>query len=198
MKMKSLLAALVALSLVLGAAFAQSTLTIARPDDVRALNPIRQANNSTSQVTYQIHEGLVTMNPDQVLTPVLATDWEVLDDDLTWRITLRQGVTFHSGEPFTAEAVQWNFEKVLDPNDPGIAAGLIPAIANIEIIDDYTLDVTLEEPNGVFMNILGAPLFMIVDPSRYEELGEDYGTNPSGTGAFELVEWVPDQRVVLD
>lgn len=198
MKMQAILATIAAMAFALGAVFAQSTLTIARPDDVRALNPIRQANNSTSQVTYQIHEGLVTMNPAQELTPVLATDWEVLDDDLTWRIGLREGVTFHSGEPFTAEDVQWNFERQLNPDDPGIAAGLIPPIANIEIVDDYTLDVTLEEPNGVFMNILGAPLFMIVDPSRYEELGEDYGTAPSGTGAFEFAEWTPDQRVVLE
>ena len=52
---------------------------------------------------------------------------------------------------------------------PGISAGLVPAYESIEIVDDYTLDVTLTEPNGVFMNILGAPLFMIVDPTRYEE-----------------------------
>lgn len=177
---------------------AQTTLTIARADDVRALNPIRQANNSTSQVTYQIHEGLVTMNPAQELTPVLAESWELLDDNLTWRINLREGVTFHSGAPFNAEAVRWNFEKVLNPDDPGIAAGLIPPYESIEIVDEYTLDVTLTEPNGVFMNILGAPLFMIVDPTRYEELGEDYGTAPSGTGAFQFVSWTPDQRVVLE
>jgi peptide/nickel transport system substrate-binding protein len=184
--------------LVLGWSIAQTTLTIARVDDIRTMNPIRQANNGTSQVTYQVHEGLVTMNPAQELTGVLATSWEVLEDNLTWRITLREGVTFHSGAAFDAEAVKWNFEKMLDPDDPGIAAGLVPPVSNIEIVDTYTLDVTLEEPNGVFMNILGAPLFMIVDPTRYEELGEDYGQDPSGTGPFRFVEWIPDQRTVLE
>ncbi|MDZ7799964.1 MAG: ABC transporter substrate-binding protein [Trueperaceae bacterium] len=200
MKMRTALGALAAVMFLLGSAFAQqSTLTIARPDDIRAMNPIRQANNATSQVTYQVHEGLVTMNPEQELQPVLATDWELLEDDVTWRISLREGVTFHSGEPFTAEDVKWNFERQLDPDDPGIAAGLIPPVAEIEIIDDHTLDVTLEEPNGVFMNVLGAPLFMIVDPTRYQEVGdENYGNNPSGTGAFEFAEWTPDQRVILE
>jgi len=186
------------LFVVLSLVNAQSTLTIARADDVRALNPVRQANNATSQVTYQIHEGLVTMNPEQELTPMLAESWELLEDDLTWRIKLREGVSFHSGAPFNAEAVKWNFEKHLDPEDPGISAGLVPAYESIEIVDDYTLEVTLTEPNGVFMNILGAPLFMIVDPTRYEELGEDYGTNPSGTGAFKFLSWTPDQRVELE
>ena len=179
-------------------AVAQTTLTIARADDVRALNPIRQANNATSQVTYQIHEGLVTMNPEQEMVPVLAESWELLEDDLTWRIELRQGVTFHSGAPFNAEAVVWNFEKQLNSDDPGIAAGLVPQYESIEVIDEHTLEVTLTEPNGVFMNILGAPLFMIVDPTRYEELGEDYGNDPSGTGAFRFASWTPDQQVVLE
>lgn len=175
-----------------------TTLTIARPEDVRDLNPLRQANNSTSEVTYQIHEGLVTLSPDQVITPVLATGWELLEDGLTYRLTLREGVTFHSGAPFDAEAVKWNFEKQLKADPPGIAAGLLPTYSAIDVVDDLTIDVTLEEPNGVFPNILGAPLFMMVDPTRYEELGEDYNTNPSGTGPFRFVSWTPGQRVELE
>jgi peptide/nickel transport system substrate-binding protein len=175
-----------------------TSLSVARPEDVRDLNPLRQANNATSEVTYQMHEGLVTLSPEQVITPALATDWELLEDGLTYRLTLREGVNFHSGAPFDAEAVKWNFEKQLKADPPGIAAGLLPSYSAINVVDDHTIDITLDEPNGVFVNILGAPLFMMVDPTRYEELGEDYNTNPSGTGPFRFVSWTPGQRVELE
>lgn len=174
------------------------TLTIARPMDVRDLNPLRQANNATSEVTYQMHEGLFTLSPDQELVGVLATSWELLEDGRTYRLHLREGVTFHSGEPFDAEAVRWNFEKQLKTEPLAIGAGLVPPYEHIEVVDDHTIDVTLEEPNGVFVHVLAAPLFMMVDPSRYEALGERYATDPSGTGPFRFVSWTPDQRVVLE
>ena len=174
------------------------SLTIARPEDVRSINPLRQANNATSEVTYQMHESLVGLSPDQELVGVLATSWELLDDGLTYRLHLREGVNFHSGAPFDAEAVAWNFEKQLKTEPLAIGSGLVPPYSELEVVDEFTVEITLEEPNGVFMNILAAPLFMMVDPSRYEELGEDYNTNPSGTGPFRFVSWPPGQRIVLE
>lgn len=174
------------------------SLTIGRPQDVRDINPLRQANNATSEVTYQMHEGLFVLSPEQEVIGVLATGWELLDDGLTYRLHLREGVHFHSGAPFNAEAVVWNFEKQLKTEPLAIGSGLVPPYSEIEIVDEYTVDITLQEPNGVFVNILAAPLLMMVDPSRYEELGEDYNTNPSGTGPFKFVSWTPDQRVVLE
>lgn len=194
-------AALAAASCGDDAPIAQSnsdTLAIARPQDVRSINPLRQANNATSEVTYQMHESLVSLSPDQELHGLLATSWELLDDELTYRIRLREGVRFHSGAPFNADAVVWNFEKQLKTQPLSIASGLVPLYSKLQVLDDVTLEITLEEPNGVFMNILAAPLLMMVDPSRYEELGEDYHTNPSGTGPFRFVSWTPDQRVVLE
>ncbi len=174
------------------------SLTIARPQDVRSINPLRQANNATSEVTYQMHESLVSLSPDQELIGLLATSWELLDDGRTYRLHLREGVHFHSGAPFNAEAVAWNFEKQLKTEPLAIGSGLVPPYSKLEILDEYTVEITLEQPNGVFMSILAAPLLMMVDPSRYEELGEDYHTHPSGTGPFRFVSWTPDQRIVLE
>ena len=89
-------------------------------------------------------------------------------------------------------------KKQLKSEPLSIASGLVPPYSKLEVVDDHTIDITLEEPNGVFMNILAAPLLMIVDPARYEELGENYGTRPSGTGPFRFVSWTPDRRVVLE
>ena len=176
----------------------RDSLRIARPMDVRSLDPLRQANNATSEVTYQIHESLVTLSPEQELVPGLATAWELLDDGVTYRITLREGVRFHSGEPFDARAVAWNFERQLATEPLAIAAGLVPPFESIDVVDENTIDVTLEEPNGVFMNLLAAPLLMMVDPTRYEGLEEDYARDPSGTGPFRFVSWSPDRRIVLE
>ncbi|MBA2668246.1 MAG: hypothetical protein H0U69_14570 [Trueperaceae bacterium] len=185
--------------LVLGSAVAQTTLTIGRAGDVNDMNPFRQANNLTAEVTYQIHEGLMRYGPDLELVPMLAREWELLEDGVTWRFHLQEGVMFHTGNAFNAEVVKWNFETMLDPDAPGIAAGLLTAFESLEVVDEYTLDVTLSEPNFIFLNILGAALFMIVDMEHYLEVGEaNYGQSPSGTGAFKFVRWDPGERVVLE
>ncbi len=195
---RKMLVALGAL-LVLGLAVAQSTLTIGRVGDVSDMNPFRQANNLTAEVTYQIHEGLMRYGPDLNLVPMLATSWELQPDGRTWRFFLREGVTFHTGNPFNAEVVKWNFETMLNPERPGVAAGLLTAFESLNVVDEYTLDVTLNEPNFIFLNILGAALFMIVDMEHYMEVGEDnYGQQPSGTGAFQFVSWEPGERVVVE
>ncbi|CAN5659970.1 hypothetical protein BH23DEI1_BH23DEI1_09140 [soil metagenome] len=95
--------------LVLGSAVAQTTLTIGRAGDVNDMNPFRQANNLTAEVTYQIHEGLMRYGPDLELVPMLAREWELLEDGVTWRFHLQEGVMFHTGNAFNAEVVKWNF-----------------------------------------------------------------------------------------
>ncbi|MEX2500810.1 MAG: ABC transporter substrate-binding protein [Trueperaceae bacterium] len=193
--------AALAAAIVLGiasVAMAQSTLTIARPADVTDLNPLRNANNATSEVTYQIHEGLTTFSPDVEIQPALATDWELLDDGVTWRLSLREGVTFHTGNPFNAEVVKWNIETMLDPEDPGVASGLFANVVEVRVVDEYTVDVELEAPNGVFTALLAAPLMVMMDMEHWMELGEDaYARNPSGTGPFQFESWDPGSTVVL-
>jgi peptide/nickel transport system substrate-binding protein len=183
---------------LVGLAMAQTTLTIARPADVTDLNPFRNANNATSEVTYQIHEGLTTFTPDVEIQPALATDWELLDDEVTWRLSLREDVTFHTGNPFNAEVVKWNIETMLDPEDPGVASGLFANVVEVRVVDEYTVDVELDAPNGVFTALLAAPLMMMVDMEHWMELGEEaYARNPSGTGPFKFESWNPGSTVVL-
>ncbi|CAN5660286.1 ABC transporter substrate-binding protein [soil metagenome] len=198
---RALVRLLLATGIVLASfAMAQSTLTIGRATDITNMNPFRQANNATSEVTYTVHEGLVTFTPDLELVPQLATSWELLDDGVTWRFFLREGVNFHSGNPFNAEVVKWNFETMMNPDDPGVAAGLLAAFREVEVVDEYTIDVTLHDPNVVFVATLGAPLLMMVDMLHYEEVGETAYSqqSPSGTGPFRFVSWSPGQRVVLE
>jgi peptide/nickel transport system substrate-binding protein len=181
-----------------GATLAQTTLTIARPADATDFNVFRNANNATSEVTYQVHEGLATFTPEVEIVPVLATGWELLDDDVTWRLTLREGVRFHTGNPFNAEVVKWNFDRMLNPEDPGVAAGLMANVVEVRVVDEYTVDVELEAPNGVFVALLAAPLMMMADMEHFEAIGEQaYASDPSGTGPFAFESWEPGSRIVL-
>ena len=95
------------------------------------------------------------------LIPGLATEWAVNDGDTTkWTFTLRQGVTFHDGSPFNADAVVWNVDKVLNENAPqfdasqvGVTASRMPTLRSARAIDEYTVELTTSEPDS-FLPIL--------------------------------------------
>ena len=130
--------------------------------------------------------------------PMLATSWEAIDD-LTWRLELREGVTFHNGAPFNAEAVKFSIER---PHDPDFQTGdkiIDVPISHVEIIDDYTVHIVTKEPVPILPARLTRNGAFIVEPGHYADLPQDQSTRmPIGTGPFKLVEWQRDQRIVLE
>jgi peptide/nickel transport system substrate-binding protein len=151
-----------------------------------------------------------TTNP----VPSLATSWEASEDGLTWVFQLQEGVTFHDGTPFNAEAVVWNFnrwqfddapghfeEEVFEYYDYMFGPGEESFVGSVEATGEYEVTFTLDEPNGGFLNTLAMPMFSIASPTAVEENGPAYGSPEVGyvcTGPFEFVEWVSDERVVLE
>ncbi len=140
------------------------------------------------------------------LVPQLATDWSVDEDDpRVWTFNLRQGVTFHDGSDFNADAVVFNFEKIFDEDAPHYdtrqsaqVVARLPAYESIRKIDDYTVEITTQEPTSLLINQL--PFMFFSSPAHYEALGEDWSAfeeDPSGTGPFMLEELVPRERAVL-
>ena len=141
--------------------------------------------------------------------PALATSWHTPDGGLTWRITLRSGVRFHSGREFTAEDVRWTFIQLLKKRpQPSLGAfelrrvvgardvenGLNEALAGVVVVDRYTVDVHFTEPDAVF------PLvpFFFVDSGIVAQDGPDWMSHGSaGTGPFRLVSWRRNLEVVL-
>ncbi len=151
-----------------------------------------------------------TTNP----IPSLASSWEASEDGLTWVFQLQEGVTFHDGTPFNAEAVVWNFnrwqfddapghfeEEVFEYYDYMFGPGEESFVASVEATGEYEVTFTLDEPNGGFLNTLAMPMFSIASPTAVEENGPAYGSPEVGyvcTGPFEFVEWISDERVVLE
>jgi ABC-type transport system substrate-binding protein len=144
------------------------------------------------------------------LVPGLALEWKVDEADKTrWIVTLRQGVKFHDGSDFNADAVVWNVRKVLDreapqydPRQVGLTATRMPALRRAEKIDDHTVALITAEPDS-FLPYNLTNLFM-ASPAHWEKLRAQapsaeaawnaFAANPSGTGPFRMTRFVPRER----
>lgn len=197
MRRTSILTLLALLTLVASVAFAQKTLTIARPTDPVALDPHYETTAPGTWVYSQVLEPLITVNQDMEIEGRLATDWEFVDPTRL-RFTLREDVTFHDGTPFDAEAVKFTWDRAFDGDPPGRWASLAGPVAGIEIVDEYTVDLVAEQPYGPLLLTATMPYTGIVSPSAVEEMGEEFSRAPVGTGPFEFVEWRSNERIVLE
>jgi peptide/nickel transport system substrate-binding protein len=196
-----IIAFVVALVVSLAAAQPAGTLTIAQAQDPQSWDPIDTFFLAWGMVGSSIFDGLVHRNLDMEIGPGLAESWEwVGDDDDRLRFRLREGVTFHNGEPFDAESVRFTFERLLgEEGAAGPQQANYTSIERVEIIDAHTVDLVLGTPDPVLITKLAGYGAMIVPPGYVTEVApETFNRMPVGTGPFKVVEYVPDDRLVLE
>jgi peptide/nickel transport system substrate-binding protein len=153
-------------------------------------------------------EGLVTLDSDNKVVPCLAEDWRWIDER-TIEFKLRQGVTFHNGEKFNAEAVKVNWEEYKRMKTPRPARFLVPPDETIfDIIDEYTVRFSFPEPDG--LSFPKFQWFLQIAPAFFKDHQFDEGNwgylsqpGPWGTGPFKFVEGglrygIPSDRIVLE
>ncbi|RME82889.1 MAG: ABC transporter substrate-binding protein [Caldilineae bacterium] len=191
---------------------APKTLVIARIFDIRTLDPERQYELTPPMIMHAVYENLVTFEGTDYtrVVPFLAKSWDISDDGLTYTFHLRDDVTFHSGNPLTAEDVKFSFERLRNLKDN--PSWLMDVVGSIDVIDEHTVAITLTEPNAAFLSMLVSPNFAIVDSKTVQEHGgtsaEDADTtdaatdwldqNSAGTGPYILKGWTRDVEVVLE
>jgi peptide/nickel transport system substrate-binding protein len=178
-------------------------LVVGQIAEPASLDPHVSTASNDFRIAVNIYDGLVRNAPGTLeIEPALATDWTISDDGLEYTFNLREGVSFHDGTPFNAEAVKFNFDRMLDENHPFASTGPFPlafffsAVENVEVVDDLTVKFTLNEPFAPFMSNLASPTGLIVSPAAVGASGADYGRNPVGTGPFKFEEWQSNTRVV--
>ncbi len=132
-------------------------------------------------------EPLVRMTPDYEIEPVLATEWE-LEEPNTWRFHLREGVTFHDGQPFTAEAVKYTFDRIAEAGGGVMKLGPESTV----VVDDHTVKVTPTVENRRLVEQLVHPDNSIIAP------GSKPGEKPVGTGPFSFVSYQPQEQLVVE
>ncbi|MCD6031349.1 MAG: ABC-type dipeptide transport system, periplasmic component [Thermomicrobiales bacterium] len=143
------------------------------------------------------------------IRPGLAESWEISEDGTVYTFTLRQGVSFHDGEPFNADAVVTWYNSIDEeaPDTQYDATRMIYVgdfittwIDTVEATDEYTVTMTLPNPYAPLLANLAIPIAGIPSPAAVAQ-GMDYlGVNPSGTGAFRLAspdDWTRDSQMVL-
>lgn len=174
---------------------AQGTLTIGLTTDIAAIEvpyaPERQADNAS----WTLYDSLVYPAAGGIIEPALAEKWEVSDDGRTITFFLRKDVTFHNGEPFTADSVVYSWQTY---SQPEVTYANNWTIADkVEKVDDYTVAVHTAEPNALLLPTMAASWAMI-PPKAHAEMGaQAFAESPIGTGAFMFKEWVKGDRLVV-
>ena len=179
---------------------AGGTLSIAASaGDPGSWDPIDTFLVTWGGVGSQIFDGLTMRTADMKLVPGLATSWESLDKDTRIRFKLRQGVKFHNGEPFDANAVKFTFDRLLGPEGAkGPQQSNYNAIKEVVVVDPYTVDFIMQRPDPVLLTKLAGYGAMIVPPKYIAEKGDEFfNANPVGTGPFKLVEYKPKVSLTL-
>ncbi|MEO9778883.1 MAG: ABC transporter substrate-binding protein [Sedimentitalea sp.] len=185
-------ASAMALAASLGAAQAQTNLTVALQLEPPHLDPTSAAAGAIDSVVYSnIFEGLTRFMGDGSIVPGLAESWEISDDGLVYTFRLRDGVTFHDGTTMDAEDVKFSLDRARAEDSANAQKALFTAISEVEVVDPLTVKITLSEPNGLFLFNLAWGDAVIVAPESIENIK----TNPIGTGAFKFVDWVQGDKV---
>jgi len=173
-------------------------LRVGLHEDPPKLDPHQSTAFVERHVFQNLFDKLVDLNENLEIVPMLATSWQITDGGRTYTFKLRPNVIFHDGTPFTADAVKYNFERMLDPTLASPRRTEINLVRSVRVIDDLTVAITLEQPFSPFLSILSDRAGMMVSPTAARRAGKDFLLAPVGTGPFRFVEKRPLESITLE
>ncbi len=191
----------------------EETLVYRFKTDAPTLDPALGRDTTSSTVMQCIVDGLVEQDPVTLeVRPELAESWEISEDGTIYTFHLRKGVKFHNGREVTAEDFKFSMERVLDPATAADQRWVLEEIKGtdefdgktvkhvegIEVLDRYTLRLTIKRPYEPFLGLLSMEAASPVPREEVERLGEDFAGHPSGCGPYRFVKWKRDVAIVVE
>ena len=176
------------------------------------LDPAISGEMTSHTYILQIFSGLVHLGDEAKPMPDIAESWQISDDGKTYTFYLRKGAKFHDGKEVTAQDFKYSWERACNPETGSQTAatylgdivgvkdvleGKATEISGVEVIDNYTLKVTIDAPKAYFLAKMTYPTAFVVDRANVET-GKKWWLKPNSTGPFKLKEWKPDDILVLE
>lgn len=183
----------------------EKTLVYGRGGDSVALDPAVVTDGESFTVTANLYDTIVNFGEkDVTIQPGLAKSWEPSEDGLTYTFQLQEGVKFHDGTDFNAEAVVKNVErwKAGGEKHPYYSSQFVvgdkQVIESVTAEGDYTVVFKLSQPQAPFLKNLAMSPFAIASPTAFEADEEGLSANPVGTGPFKFVEWKRNDSITIE
>ncbi|MEM8664581.1 MAG: ABC transporter substrate-binding protein, partial [Pseudomonadota bacterium] len=169
-------------------------ITIAIGSEPSTLDPQLRDDGGERQVNDNIYETLMARTPAGELVPGLAAAAPTQVDETTWEFDLRDGITFHNGEPFNADAVVASVTRIIDPENASEQMGYLNTISGAQKVDDDTVRITTTGPDPILPSRM---YWMKMIPPQHSESG-NIDEEPIGTGPYKFVEWDRGNSIVLE
>lgn len=199
----AIVTALMALAPAAVAQTPPNVLVVGQIAEPKSLDPQAVTAVNDFRILVNLYDGLVRYKDGTLeVEPSLAESWTISEDGKTYTFKLREGVKFHDGTPFNAEAVKFNFDRMLKEDHPFADTGPFPlafffsAVEEVTAVDPTTVEFKLDAPYAPFLSNLAYPTGLIVSPAAVKKYGKDFGRNPVGTGAYKFAEWEPNAKMV--
>jgi oligopeptide transport system substrate-binding protein len=181
--------------------------------DPPTLDPALSGDTTSAAYVVEIFSGLTTFNQNVELIPDLAESWDISSNGTTYTFYLRRDARFQDGKPVRAQDFQYSFERACDPSTGSTRAetylgdivgcqdkleGRAKEVAGIKVLDDHTLQLTIDAPKAYFLSKLSYTTAFVVDKENVERGGRTWTEHPNGTGPFKLAEYRPGELIVLE
>jgi ABC-type transport system substrate-binding protein len=193
------------------------TLVFGRGGDSVGLDPAYETDGNSFMVCDNVFEALVAYADESTaLEPGLAKSWEISPDGKTYTFYLQQGVKFHDGTPFNANAVVFSIGRMMKernvtflgkgweipaqerPPEYWVSMEMDDTVGSIEAVDEYTVVFKLKRVEAPFLANMGMDFADIISPTAFLKNPKEFLRSPVGTGPYKFVQWIKDDRIVLE